>query len=533
MSRTERTVDLFSKLFPFDPPVWLANFLKPRLEAALLFVPPSSFAKFAMTSAVLPMVGEILAMAKFPQQFFLLTIALLLPVQVFPWLLLAYRRSWRRRSVEGELPFVAMLLFILSHESFANLPDAFKRIEQLGPETFPAFFAEAQNLAKNLAYGTGPELDATEETFRYHPDPQLRELIHGYLTTLVTGRDVHEFVREESERLLAVQEERWRSFSGLLSTMTEVSFIFLAVFPVGIQMIAGTFSAGSGSALLLVSMISLSLVAFALLLWMDLTQPLSHDQRYPPRLLFALLLAIFATLGVYYAGLIDPVEATALALALFLAYATHARGFFVTLKAGEKEAATMLHDLAELARAGMELPAAMARLLERPDGFPSVRESLSTFSRMLSLGQPPLVAMKRVHHPSWLVRVSFALLATTFETGGGYEQLDKLSLSFRRVSDSRRSIQASVLPFAFLAVAVPAISAASLWFLRSMQSLGPGLPFFAIQGGTNGAGGSILATSILTGLLVSKAYSQSLRNLWGVPPVLLSALLSFLFFGSQ
>ena len=192
----------------------------------------------------------------------------------------------------------------------------------------------------------------------------------------------------------------------------------------------------------------------------------------------------------------------------------------------------MLHDLAELTRSGVELPRALQALLEDSGGFNALRAPLATFAIQLSLGKAPVTAQKVISHPSWMVRVSFALLAVAFETGGGFEQLERLSSSFRRITDSKASARASVLPYAALGVAVPALSAASFWFLRSMLALSPGFQLFAVRVGGTGAGGSILACTLLTGLLISKAHSQSIRNASGLPPLLASALISLLLFGS-
>jgi hypothetical protein len=65
-----------------------------------------------------------------------------------------------------------------------------------------------------------------------------------------------------------------------------------------------------------------------------------------------------------------------------------------------------------------------------------------------------------------------------------------------------------------------------------MQTLNPGFHLFSLGSGSVGAGGSILACALLTGLLVSKAYTQSVRSALGLPPLLASALLSLLIFGS-
>ena len=464
--------------------------------------------------------------------FVLPVVASLLVVASTPIIFVSMRAQARRRSVDGELPFFAMLLYILSHGSSVSLASAFEKAEQLGDDVFPATAQESGRLRRNLAYSGEPEQATIERTFKNHPSRSLRELVHGYQTALSSGRDTHEFAREEAERLLGVQEDGWRSFSSALSSITEVSFIFLAIFPVGMQMVAGGFTGGRSSGLLAISTGALALVAFALLIWMDSSQPVSRDASLPTSRLVALLASSFAVIAMYYLQLIVVYEAATALLALSSAYVFSSGGFFRTLGAGEREAAGMLHDLAEMTRSGVELPRALPALLDDPGSVAALRGPLATFAFQLSLGRTPVAAQKMISHPSWLVKVSFALLAVAFETGGGFEQLERLSSSLSRVTDSKSSARASVLPYAALGVAVPALSAASFWFLRNMLALSPGFQLFAVQITGTGAGGSILACTVLTGILVSKAHSQTVKNAAGLPPLIASALISLLLFGS-
>jgi hypothetical protein len=317
----------------------------------------------------------------------------------------------------------------------------------------------------------------------------------------------------------------------MVSSVTEVAFICLAIFPIGVQMIAGALLSESSSDLLLASMALLVLVTLALLLWLDNAQPSFHDERYPLARVGLTSLALCGSVLLYLARVLTPVEAALLGFAASTAFVLSSRAFFHELREGEEEVVGMLHDLAEEARSGVSLPAALSRLQEDSFRYPSLSASISTFVRLLSLGRPPKQAQRRVMHPSWLVKVSFGLLAVSFETGSGYEQLDKLSLSFRRVCDARRSIQSSVLPFAVLGASVPVISIASYWFLSNMQGFSLLVPGVSFSGGSLSIGVSVIATSIMTGFIVSKAYSSSFRSLVGIPPILITALISMLLFG--
>jgi len=509
----------------------LVSFFGLRVESADLLAFPGEYAKLFLLSLTAGSAGATASLLLLHSLVEIPVLAALLMLMLLPLVLPGILSQARRRAVDGELPFFAMLLFILSHESSVSLTSAFEKAEQLGAGIFPAISRESGRLRRNVAYSNEPEQSAVERTFRFHPSRSVRELVHGYQSALSSGRDVHEFAREEAERLLMAQEERWRGFSMAISSLTEVSFIFLAVFPVGIQMVAGGFAGSRSSGLLLLSTLVLALLALGLLIWMDSAQPVSRDASLPPKYFAAMVGACCGATCLYYLGFLSISETAAALLAFSCFYVAESAGFFRTLKAGEEEAAGVLHDLAELTRSGVELPRALPGLLEEEDSLSSLRGPLATFAIQLSLGRTPVEAQRAIEHPSWLVRISFSLLAVAFETGGGFEQLERLSSSLRRISDSRASAKASVLPYAALGVAVPVLSAASFWFLRSMLALSPGFQFFTIRAAGTGAGVSIIACTVLTGLLVSKAYSQSVRNAAGLPPLLASALVSLLLFG--
>jgi hypothetical protein len=531
VSATTALVGAGSRLFPLVPPRALSRFCALRLEKALVFLQPDDYARFSLACVAYPVAPEVLAVLWLPLSLAAAVVCLLGSIQLLPFALLAARASQRKRSTEAELPFVVMMLYVLSFESLPSIGYSFEKIAGLGQELFPGFHSEVQALTRNLTYRTAPEEATVESTFASHPSGQVREFVHGYLTTLASGRDAHEFVKNESERFMGLLEERWRTFSGMVASTTEIAFIFLAVFPIGLQMIAGGVMGGGASDILLLSVVLLVLVTASLLLWLDYAQPSIHDGRYPLLGVGAVTSSLACSLGLYVLRLISLTEAAVVGLAASFAFVLISREFFQRLRSGEREVVTMLHDLAEEARSGVNIPAALSHLQENSLRYPSLAGPISTFVRLLSLGQSPKAAQRRVVHPSWLVRVSFGLLATAFETGSGYEQLDRLSASFRRIHDARRNIQSSVLPFAVLGAAVPAISVASYWFLSSMQGFSLLVPGLSFSTGSLSIGASVMATSILSGFVVSKAYSFSFRSLVGVPPILLTALVSLLFFG--
>jgi hypothetical protein len=529
VSAWDSLVRAAARLYPLDAPAFLGPLLHRSLERSSLRVPPQTFSRFAGCLLFYPIPIEVCSAHFLPSVAFAFLLVSCASVQAIPFLLPAQLAARRRRSAEAELPFATLLFFILSHDAFPSLPAAFTKVAELR-RVFPGLAAEAETLARNLAYSNSPETQVVEATFSSHPSRNLREFIHGYVAALESGRDVRDFVEEEAKRLLSVYEEGWKSFAGMISSMTEVSFIFLALFPVGVQMITGALLSGGSGWIVGALTVALLPVAALMILWIDRAEPLLHDWTYPAKNFAATLAAFCAGILGYTFGLIPAWGTASLLLAAASIFVFFSRRFFAQLRAGEREVPSMLHDLAEDTRAGVSLPDALGRLRDATSPASSLGSPLRAFAMLLSLGRPPVEAQRPTPHPSWLVRVSFALLSCAFEVGAGYEQLEKLSTSFRRVSDAKNSIRTSVLPFAVLGVTVPVISIASFWFLRNLQGLAAASGF-AIQAEPGFVVASVLATSVLTGLLVSKAYSASVRCMWGVPPTVCAALAAILLFG--
>jgi hypothetical protein len=207
------------------------------------------------------------------------------------------------------------------------------------------------------------------------------------------------------------------------------------------------------------------------------------------------------------------------------------RSYFSYLRSAEREVGLLLHDLAEETRAGASLPVATSRVLRRAHHFPSIRASLSQFDGLLRLGYTPVEAQKRVTHPSWLVRLCFALLSVSSETGAAFDLLERLSSSFRRIYDAKRALASSIIPLFLLGVSVPVISATAVWFLGSLAVAGASVPGLGATSEPSEVEFSISAASILSGLIVSKAYTLSVRSLTALPAILFATLASVLFFG--
>ena len=193
----------------------------------------------------------------------------------------------------------------------------------------------------------------------------------------------------------------------------------------------------------------------------------------------------------------------------------------------------MLHDLAEESKAGVSLPEALSKLSSRAESFASIKEPVLTFYQSTRLGLTPTEAQRRVTHPSWLVRLGFGILSIAFETGAGFEHLEELSSLFRRVADARKSVTQSMIPFMLIGAIVPVISVAAITFLAgfAQQSVPIGLPVFAVQASQASLILSVSTVSVLSGVLLSKLLTQTVRHEIALPILMASTLISLVAFG--
>jgi hypothetical protein len=509
----------------------LQSRLEPMLSSASLYVSPRVYSRFVVALLFLTAPVEALSVL-LPREQALLIVGSVAALQAMPVLVLVSNAQSRSRGCEGELPFFLMTLSVFSHESNPSLQDGLARISAIGPSVFPAFSHEADILARDQAYVPGSPVGIAERAFGNHPSARVRSFVRGFLKTTETGKDVIEFVGEETRTEIERLERSWSSFASSVGSVSEVAFILLALFPVGLEMLGATVSGFTTSLVFVGAFGALSGTAVAFLFLADSVQPLTRDS--PPR-----SLALYACLGgwalatfAYYLGRLSALEYVLVPLLVSVA------GVYLTLqhhsmiRQGEREVSSLLHDLAEESKAGVSLVEALSKLSDVSGQFRSVREALLTFYRATQLGSTPTEAQRMVSHPSWLVRLGFGILSVAFETGAGFEHLEDLSALFHRVVDARRGVTQSMIPFLLIGAIVPVISISAITFISGLAQAGPiGLPGVGIQMNERSLILSVSMISLLSGLLLSKLLTQSVRHLVALPIVMASTLVALLAFG--
>ncbi len=503
------------------------------LSSASLFISPRTYSRFVVTLLVLPAPLEVLVLLLVPLEQAALIVCATALVQAMPVVVLFSRANSRRRAVDAELPFFLMAMSVFVHEANPSLQEGFSRISAMGGRVFPAFTKEGELLERDDAFVSGSPAGVAQRAFAGHPSTRLRAFVQGFLKTLATGKDATEFVREETAFQIQKLEQSWSSFTGSVGSLAEVTFILLALFPVGLEMVGATISGFASSLLFLASFALLAIAAVVFLVLTDSIQPMVHD--HPPSALWlAVSLAGWALSTVMFReGMLGAREYVLVSMVLTLLSFLETRRNHSMIRKGEVEVGTMLHDLAEESKAGVSLPEALSKLSLGAAAFTSIKEPVLAFYQATRLGLTPTEAQRRVTHPSWLVRVGFGILSIAFETGAGFEHLEELSLLFRRVADARKNVTQSMMPFVLVGAIVPVISVAAITFLSgfAQQGFPVGLTAFAVNSPQTPLVFSVSAVSLLCGVLLSKLLTQTVRHQVALPILMASTFVSLLAFG--
>ncbi len=501
------------------------------LGGAAAFISPRLYSRFTLSMIVYPLFGELIAI-RYSGGFLPFLLGALAAIQFLPILAPYLMLVARAKQTEFELPFFIMGLSVFSHESYPTIRDGFSRVSSIGQGLFRAFQKEASILERNLTFLQGSADQIVEITFSSSPSQKLREFIHGFTSTLSLGKDVANFVESEALRHISILEDSWRAFAGSLASIAEFSFLLLALFPVGLQMIAATLPSVSSDNVLLLSYALLVSLSVVLIIVVDATSPKVSNRT--PSVVYPAIVVItsFASMLLYYLHILSAWESVLVPLVSSAIASARTMGLHRVVGKGDKEVALLVHDLAEETKVGVSLPEALSRIASKYTTRSPMHDCLMSFYQSLRLGKTPTQAANNIKHPSWLVKVAFGLISLAFVTGAGFEQLERLSLLLKRVTDAKVAASRSLIPFIGMGLAVPAISVFSLTFLTSLTQLGSILgPLASSDVSGRYTSLSIILSSLLTGILLSKLMTSSVRNLVAVPLVLTATLVSFLIGG--
>ena len=286
----------------------LQGSIVPLLSSASVFISPRTYSRFVVSLLILPAPAEVMALILLPTGQAALIVGGAAVAQAMPLALLLSRANSRRRAADAELPFFLMTLSVFVRGANPTLQQGFKRVSAIGSRVFPAFTREAELLERDDAFVPGSPMAVAERAFAGHPSTRVRAFVQGFLKTLATGKEISEFVRQETSFQMQKLEQSWSSYSVSVGSLAEVTFILLALFPVGLEMVGATVSGFATSFLFLASFALLVVTAAVFLVLTDSIQPVVYD-RPPSAFWLAVSLAGWAASTIAFrAGLLGSRE---------------------------------------------------------------------------------------------------------------------------------------------------------------------------------------------------------------------------------
>src|ERR1700722_14251959 len=315
------------------------------LGSARLYMSPLVYSRFSVSLFLYPVLGEILALALLPQPQATLVVASLAVVQSLPVLVPLTLSRTRSRAVDAEPAFFLIVLSIFSRASTPTIDDGLRKVAALGDGAFPALRAEEAFLERDLTFLPGSPDSVIERELGAHPRRKLREFVHSFMITLTTGKSVTEFVEEEATRQVQLLESKWKGFSESVGSLAEASLMVLALFPVGLDMIAAAIPGVASSQILVLSLALLGLFSVVLLVLIDSAQPVLHNSTPGPWPLLMILASWTISTYLFLAGIVPIGLSLAIPLVVSALGFLRTRGVFDRIRRGEDEVSVLLHDL--------------------------------------------------------------------------------------------------------------------------------------------------------------------------------------------
>jgi hypothetical protein len=501
----------------------LCSYFEPLLEKACITVTPEEYISFFFNLLFLTF-SAVLAAYLLLHNFILLSI---IPIVLFiPIILPRIIIGLRKRSIESEFPFSLILSYISSFRSVFPVEYSIEILSKVSKKDFPALSREFLILERTTAYSPRSRMDIVEETLGKTPSRLFSTFITNYMTTLRSGGDVSSFLYNEASRAVKSLLNRWNTFVTNSTTLLEASFILLSILPIGLGMLYSSFPV-SPMVYLSILFFSLALTCLSVLSVCEIAQPKLRDTKFP---LYPLLVLIFLFSLLEYLSAIGKISITILGLCSLVSssvYFFFSRNFFSKIIKSEEEAALLLHEISEYIKAGKHPISSLMNTL-RNAKYKEIYQPLTTFVNLLLSGSRPVNSVTQIKASSWLVRYSFLLIALSVETGAGYEQMEKVSLLFKEIVDSKKQVSVSSIPFLVVGCAIPPISLFASWFLSGLNS---NFSLLQFQFSPNVYVISVYATSFATALILSKFYSLSSRSMYPLPFILLSTFLASVIVG--
>ena len=397
-------------------------------------------------------------------------------LMIVPELRLRDRAEQRREGVDGELPFLSVVVAVLGG---AGVP-LHSILEDLsGVKVFPFVRREALLVKRDVAvFGMSPE-EALERVASSHPSKRFSDFLLGYTSKVRGGGDTPGYLAAESSVLLGELEKGWDRYVARVGVVGSIMVTAFGVVPL-LLTIVGVFSAGFATfGLTVFAGVGVPLLTVALLRLAGRMQPVHEDVAHGRWVMSAL---IGVAGGVAGGALWTPWGALALSLfACFLSYGLSVKGQLSETRDVEEGLSLFLRDLMDYTRQEYDLARAVVAIEARTRYNSRFSELLSKVAAQLRAGVP--LDQVRTECRSRLGNLVFLMLGAMSRSGGGTTDVVYQVSNFAgRLTGMRKEAAAETKPYLLLSYAVPILLAFGTSFVRGVQGAVDG----GYRGGTTG-----------------------------------------------
>jgi len=408
----------------------------------------------AMAPVTLPLtlVNPVLAVAAAVSVLAVAGIALL-----FPIIVLSSKAGDRRRRVEEELPWFALLATVAQHAG-VPLHEAMLMVLER-PDLFPAMKDEALNVRKKIEVMGRDAVSALEELAEDHPSRRFRRFIRGYTSLLRTGGDLTAYLESRLREYLRDLGFRLREYGQKALTLVEVSTIVYLVMMSALVFGGAAGSAASAGVLALFAAVVCPAVAAVMYAVAHITQPKFRDRVGANHVVaaFTVLTAGIAALIAVLRGLGDPATAVlAITAALGFGYGLQFHAALRRIRREEDALPDFVRDVAELRKVGYTPARAIKQIARSRKYDGPLDDVVKSLASQVSFNVP--LSVTRVPSGSWLVQTVTWILGKIEDTGGGTPRTLELITDFLEdVQQARKHMVSSLKVYDVLTSATPII----------------------------------------------------------------------------
>jgi len=356
----------------------------------------------------------------------------------------------RRRALEDEVPFFTVFASILQSVGI-SLYNSFLAV--IGKGVFREIEKDALMIKRNVDFFFRSPVESLEEIGRIHPNEKMRTLLLGYTSEYRSGGDVASYLEAKADDYLKDMSFRWRSYAERATDLGETMISLMFVFPMMILMSAFIFPGQAITMTSIVLSVVLPLITSVVFGVTHAVQPKTYNIIGGDLRLSGIAGALAFITAYLFKAPVWLCTATSLSAAAAI-YGSTVLIQSREIAALEKALPQFLRDITEFKKMGYDINRAIVKVSEENTYNPVFDAVLSVVARQIDLG----VRLSEAEVPSrsWLVRMTFFLLAQIVESGGGTARCLEILTNFvNQITRVKRETKSSMRLYQMLSLFTP------------------------------------------------------------------------------